>query len=179
MEADIERIVITAEELDQQNRRLAAEIESDYTGKPVTFVIISNGALMFGCDLVRLISIPLHLDTISASSYIGAESSNRLTIRSQLKLELTGRHVLVVDDICDTGFTLASVVNELKPLGAIDVKTCVLLNKPARRRRDGAVTPDYVGFTIDDLFVVGYGLDYNESYRHLPYIGVLRPTLYS
>jgi hypoxanthine phosphoribosyltransferase len=172
VDADIEKVLFDTTSIADANRRLGQAVVRDFRDKPLTLVIISNGALIFAADLVREISIPLQLDTISVSSYIGTESSGKLTIRSQLKLDLRDRSVLVVDDIFDTGFTLAGIVDELRAFGPAEVKTCVLLTKD--RDRIGELTPDYSGFTIGDEFVVGYGLDYDEHYRHLPYIGVLR-----
>lgn len=175
---DIDRVLISEADIAARNKTLAARISADYAGKPLTIVVISNGALIFGADLVREISIPLQLDTISASSYAGVKSTNELTIHSRLKLEIADRHVVVVDDIFDTGLTLARIVENLQEHNPIDIKTCVLLNK-LRPRDDKALDPDYVGFPIEDLFVVGYGLDYNEHYRNLPFVGVLHARHYS
>jgi hypoxanthine phosphoribosyltransferase len=169
---DIDRVLISETDIAARNKTLASRISADYAGKPLTIVVISNGALIFGADLVREIGIPLQLDTIPASSYSGMKSTNEVTIRSGLKLEVADRHVIVVDDIFDTGLTLARIVSSLWKHKPHDIRTCVLLDKQ-RPRGDDALVPDYVGFPIEDLFVVGYGLDYDEHYRNLPFVGVL------
>ncbi|MFT5127960.1 MAG: hypoxanthine phosphoribosyltransferase [Rhodothermales bacterium] len=175
---DIDRVLISEADIAARNKTLAARISADYAGKTLTIVVISNGALIFGADLVRQIPIPLQLDTISASSYSGVKSTNELTIHSGLKLEIQNRHVVVVDDIFDTGLTLARIVESLQEHEPLDIRTCVLLDKKRPRGAD-ALIPDYVGFPIEDLFVVGYGLDYDEHYRNLPFVGVLHSDHYA
>ena len=176
MEHDLAETLITAEQLHARNAELAATIHADYEGKPLTVVIISNGALIFASDLVRHLPIPLQLDVIAAKSYVGARSSGEVTIRNPLHVPVKDRHVLVVDDIFDSGLTLETICENVASLQPVSIKTCVLLCK--NRPRTTSTLPDYVSFPIDDQFVVGYGLDYEECYRNLPYIGVLHPHLY-
>ena len=128
-------------------------------------------------DLVRQVELPLHLDFMSASSYgAGTVSSGQVDIRLDLQEDIAGRDVLLVEDILDTGNTLSKLVAELQARGPASLKLCVLLDKPDRRTKP--IQADYVGFTIPDAFVVGYGLDYNEKYRNLPYVGILKPSVY-
>ena len=165
------KTLFTAEEIKSCIKKLSAQIEEDYTGKDFTVILVSNGALIFGCDLIRDVSIPLHLDTISASSYRGSESTGQVDLRAGLKLCVKKRHVLIVDDILDTGRTLNFIVEKIQEENPLSLKTCVLLDKPSRRTVD--ISADYTGFEIEDHFVIGYGLDYDEHYRNLPYIGVM------
>src|SRR5688572_3346722 len=168
-------VLITAERIRERLDAMAAEITRAYEGKPaVTVVGILNGCLMFVADLVRRIDLPLRVAFITASSYRGtATTPGRLEIRDELLPDITGRHILLLDDILDTGKTLTRVVAHLINRGAASVKVGVLLRKTGRQ--EVPFEPDFVGFTIPDKFVVGYGLDFNDEYRHLPYIGVL-PT---
>ncbi len=168
MENDVAEILIPADRIAQRTGELGAAMTRDFAGKPLTIVIISSGALMFAADLVRQIPLPLELDVLSVKSYIGTRSSRRVTVLSELHVSLRDRHVVVVDDIFDSGLTLATVVEALSRQGPAEVRTCVLLQK--ERARDTALAPDYVGFPIPDLFVVGYGLDYKHKFRHLPFI---------
>jgi hypoxanthine phosphoribosyltransferase len=176
MNRDIDDILISAEQIAVRLSTLAAEITDCYRDKPLTVICLSNGAIIFAADLIRQIPIPLQLDTISVSTYRGTESTGELTMNKGLTLCVKDRHVIIVDDILDTGFTLGNVTAEVKKASPLSVATCVLLNKKARRQVD--VTADFCGFDIDDHFVIGYGLDYNESYRNLPYIGILKEEIY-
>lgn len=168
-------VLISAERIRERLDELAGEILRTYDGKPpVTVVGILNGCLMFVADLIRRIDLPLRVAFITASSYRGSTTtSGKLEIHGELLPDLTGRHVLLLDDILDTGKTLTRVVAHLLDRGAASVKVGVLLRKIGRQ--DVPFEPDFVGFTIPDQFVVGYGLDYDDEYRHLPYIGVLTP----
>ncbi len=157
-------------------RELARQINSDYEDQSVIFLIIANGALIFGSDLVRLISVPLKFDTLSVSTYIGTESTKTLSLNSRLKLDITNQNIVIADDIFDTGYTLSCVFEIVRKFKPKTIKSCVLISKRKNRTLD--FTPDYVGFEIDDEFVVGYGLDYNEDYRNLEYIGVLNQSIY-
>ncbi len=140
-------------------------------------VSVLNGTVFFLPDLIRHVSLPLRLDFIGISSYGSSAQSGNLVMTKDLRLDIRGRDVLVVDDILDTGRTLSRILERLRGSGALTVKTCVLLNKPERRTVN--VQADYVGFTIPDCFVVGYGLDYAECFRNLPFIGVLRKEVYA
>ena len=166
-------VLIPAEKIRERLDELAAEIARAYDARPqVTVVGILNGCLMFVADLVRRIDLPLRVAFITASSYRGtATSAGKLEIRDELLPDLGGRHVLVLDDILDSGKTLTRVVAHLIDRGAASVKVGVLLRKTGRQ--EVPFEPDFVGFTIPDKFVVGYGLDFNDEYRHLPFIGVL------
>ena len=150
---------------------LGNELTEFFREKKLTVVAISNGAMIFVADLIRHIQLPLQLDSISAHSYRGTESSGTLTVLSELKLNMKGRDILLVDDILDTGRTLKEISAFLETLNPSSVRTCVLLDKPSRRIAD--IEADFKGFTVEDVFVVGYGLDFDEYYRNLPYIGRL------
>jgi hypoxanthine phosphoribosyltransferase len=165
-------VLIPAERIQERIGGLADEIVRVYDGRPVTVVGILTGCLVFLADLIRRIDLPLKVAFITASSYPGAATtSGKLVIRDDLLPDLAGRRVLLLDDILDSGKTLARVVAHLVDRGAESVKVAVLLRKIGRQ--EVPFEPDFVGFTIPDKFVVGYGLDYNDEYRHLPYVGVL------
>jgi hypoxanthine phosphoribosyltransferase len=173
---EIASILITDEELAKRIKVLAREIERDFRGREMVVVSLLNGTILFLADLIRHLNLPLRLDCIGVSSYgLGTESGD-LVFTKELRLDVRGRDVLLVDDILDTGKTLSRVLPKLKLLKPRRIKTCVLLDKPARRVEK--VTADYIGFTIPDFFVVGYGLDFAERYRNLPFVGVLHPQIY-
>jgi hypoxanthine phosphoribosyltransferase len=165
-------ILISAERIQQRVDELARQIAADYQGRPVTIVGVLTGCLMFLADLVRRLDLSLRIDLIQASSYRGAVTTpGELRIQPELVPDVAGRQVLLLDDILDTGQTLAYLVKHLHGLGAASVKVAVLLRKTGRQQEP--VQPDYCGFDIPDAFVVGYGLDFNDEYRHLPYIAIL------
>ncbi|AMV22785.1 Hypoxanthine-guanine phosphoribosyltransferase [Gemmata sp. SH-PL17] len=165
-------VLITADRIQARVEELATEIVCAYDGKPVTVVGILTGCLVFTADLIRRINLPLRVAFITASSYRGETVvPGRLEIRDELLPDITGRHILLLDDILDTGKTLTRVVAHLIDRGAASVKVGVLLRKIGRQ--EVPFEPDFVGFTIPDKFVVGYGLDFNDEYRHLPFVGVL------
>ena len=169
-------MLITDGQIARRIRAMAREIERDYRGREMVVVSLLNGTVMFLADLIRNLSLPLRLDFIGVSSYgVGTESGD-LVFTKELRLDVRGRDVLLVDDILDTGKTLYRVRDKLRALKPRRIKTCVLLNKAARRVED--VEADYVGFEIPDFFVVGYGLDFAERYRNLPFVGVLHPHIY-
>jgi len=173
---EIERILITDAMLARRIRQVAAEIEGDYRGREMVIVALLNGTVMFLGDFIRNLSLPLRLDFMGVSSYGAGTESGELVYTKELRLDVRGRDVLLVDDILDTGKTLSRVKAKLRALKPRRIKTCVLLDKPSRRVEK--VTPDYVGFEIPDVFVVGYGLDYAERYRNLSFVGVLKPEMY-
>ena len=173
---DVERILITDVQLARRIRQMSREIERDFTGHEMVIVSLLTGTVMFLGDLIRHISLPLRLDFMGVSSYGAGTESGELVFTKELRLDVRGRDVLLVDDILDTGKTLTRVLAKLEALKPRRIKTCVLLNKSARRVEK--VKADYIGFEIPDFFVVGYGLDYAERYRNLPFVGVLRPEMY-
>lgn len=156
-------------------KELAAEIGRDYAGRgPVTMMVVLNGAMVFAADLMRELDLPLEIDTLAVSSYAGTNSTGVLTFRARPKLPVRGRDILLVDDILDTGFTLAKLSDCLRQEGAAAVKTCVLLDKQRKRHPQGLARADYTAFRIPDCFVVGYGLDADEAWRNLPDIRCVR-----
>jgi hypoxanthine phosphoribosyltransferase len=173
---EVERILITEDQLARRIRSMSRHIERDFTGHEMVVVSLLNGTVMFLADLIRNLSLPLRLDFIGVSSYGAGTESGQLVFTKELRLSVRGRDVLLVDDILDTGKTLNRVLAKLRALEPRRIRICVLLNKAARRVE--AVEPDYVRFDIPDFFVVGYGLDFAERYRNLPYVGVLRPEMY-
>lgn len=174
--AEVECVLITQAQLARRIRRLSEEIERDFRGREMVVVSLLSGTVMFLADLIRHLSLPLRLDFIGVSSYGSGTTSGELVFTKELRLDVRGRDVLLVDDILDTGRTMKRVLAKLRPLKPRRIKTCVLLDKPARRVEK--VRADYVGFEIPDLFVIGYGLDYAERYRNLPFVGVLKPEMY-
>src|SRR5258706_114294 len=174
---EVERILITDDRLARRIRQMSREIERDFRGREMVVVSLLNGTVMFLADLIRHLSMPLRLDFIGVSSYGGNTESGELVFTKDLRLDVRGRDVLLVDDILDTGKTMTRVLEKLAALGPRRVSVCVLLDKPSRRLRP--VQADYVGFKIPDVFVVGYGLDFAERYRNLPFVGVLHPHIYS
>lgn len=173
---DVETVLITDEQLARRIKSLAREIARDFRGREMVVVSLLNGTILFLADLIRHLNLPLRLDCIGVSSYrLGTESGD-LVFTKELRLDVRDRDVLLVDDILDTGRTLSRVLPKLKLLKPRRIKTCVLLDKPSRRVEK--VTADYIGFTIPDFFVVGYGLDFAERYRNLPFVGVLHPHIY-
>jgi hypoxanthine phosphoribosyltransferase len=173
---DVERILITDPQLARRIQTMAREIERDYRGREMVVVSLLNGTVMFLADLIRYLSLPLRLDFMGVSSYGAGTESGELVFTKELRLDVRGRDVLLVDDILDTGKTLSRVIPKLRALKPRRLKVCVLLDKPSRRVE--RVTADYIGFKIPDVFVVGYGLDYAEKYRNLPFVGVLKPEMY-
>lgn len=166
------KILISAEQIQQRVAALAADIATDYQGRPVLFVGVLTGCLIFLADLVRQLRLPVRIHLVQASSYRGAVTApGELSLRLDSLPDLREREVLIVDDILDTGQTLGKLVGELRQRGAASVRVAVLLRKIGRQQL--ALEPDYVGFQIPDAFVVGYGLDYNDEYRHLPHIAIL------
>ena len=173
---DVQSVLITDEQLARRIKILAREIEKDFAGREMVVVSLLNGTVLFLADLIRHLNLPLRLDFIGVSSYgLGTESGD-LVFTKELRLDVRGRDVLLVDDILDTGKTLSRVLPKLRALKPRRIKTCLLLDKPSRRVEK--VKADYVGFTIPDLFVIGYGLDFAERYRNLPFVGVLHPHIY-
>ena len=175
--ADIVQVLVSQEEIRRRVGELATEMQSDFAGRDLVVVGLLNGTLMFLADLVRGIDLPLRLDFIGVSSYGNGVEPGELVFTKELKLDVSNRDILLVDDIIDTGKTLCNVISKLKAMKPRHISSCVLLSKRARREYE--IQVDYVGFEIPNEFAVGYGLDFGEKYRNLPSIGVLRPELYS
>jgi hypoxanthine phosphoribosyltransferase len=173
---DLEEIIVSETMIRRRVRTLGAEISAAFGGEEITAVAIINGALLFAADLLRAVRQPIRLDCIRVSSYRNeTRSVGKPEIVHSLTIDIANRHVLLLDDILDTGKTLSAVVNLIKKLNPATVKTCVLLDKKGRREVD--FEADFVGFSIPDQFVVGYGLDFAERYRNLPCIGILKSHL--
>jgi hypoxanthine phosphoribosyltransferase len=173
---EVERVLISDKQIAARVREMAVQIERDFRGREMVVVSLLNGTVMFLADLIRHFSLPLRLDFMGVSSYgLGTESGD-LVFTKELRLDVKGRDVLLVDDILDTGRTLHKVLTKMRGLKPRRIKTCVLLDKTSRRVEK--VEAHYVGFQIPDFFVVGYGLDFAERYRNLPFVGVLHPHIY-
>ncbi|MDE7062906.1 MAG: hypoxanthine phosphoribosyltransferase [Lachnospiraceae bacterium] len=166
------RVLLSEEELDRRIAELGAQISADYAGESVHLICILKGSIFITCELAKRLTIPVTIDFMCVSSYGAAmESSGVITIKKDLEESIEGRNVIVVEDIIDTGRTLQYLLEELSNRKPKDLKLCAMLDKPDRRVTD--VSVDYTGFEIPDEFVVGYGLDYDQRYRNLPYVGIL------
>lgn len=179
LEKDIAKILISRDELQTRIAELGAQLSREYAGKDLLLVCILKGGVLFLTDLIRAMNIPHAIDFMAISSYGGTrlESSGVVRILMDLNSNIENRNVLIVEDIVDTGRTLAYIMENLRTRNPASLKVCTLLNKPSRR--EVAVGLDYVGFDVPNEFVVGYGLDFNEIYRNLPFVGVLKPELYA
>ena len=177
--ADIGEVLVTEDAIQAKILELGRRISADYAGRPLTLVSVLKGALPFMADLMRAISVPVRIDLMEVSSYGGTstESSGLVRILKDLSATIEGEDVLIVEDIIDTGLTLNYLLRYLRGKNPSSLHICTLLDKPARRLVD--IPVDYIGFTIPDQFVVGYGLDYGEYYRNLRFVGVLRPEVYT
>ena len=176
MRGDLEKVLFDEPAIHRRLDDLAAQISNDYRDRELTVIAVLHGSLMFLADLLRRIPLPLKLDCLSVASYHGKAQSSGEVVFKQITLpDIEGRDILVLDDILDSGSTLAAVRETLKTARPHSIRICVLLSKKKQRARE--VEADYVGFEIEDKFVVGYGLDFRERYRNLPYIGVLRRKL--
>ena len=175
---DVADILITEAQIAAKVEELGTRLSAEYAGRPVTLVSVLKGSLPFMADLMRAITIPVTIDLMEVSSYGGTatESSGLVRILKDLSSPIEGRDVLIVEDIIDTGLTLNYLLRYLRGKNPASLRICALLDKPARRLVE--IDIDYRGFTIPDQFVVGYGLDYGERYRNLPFIGVLKPEVY-
>ena len=177
IETDILKVLISEDALKERVRSIGAQIAADYEDKDPLFVGVLRGSFVFFADLMRVCPIRSGLDFVAASSYNnGTVSSGVVKIDYDIKTDVRGRHIILVEDILDSGNTLYNLTQHLMDRGAASVRLCVLLDKPARREKP--IRPDYTGFTVPDEFVVGYGLDYADRYRNLPYVGVLKPEIY-
>jgi hypoxanthine phosphoribosyltransferase len=174
MEKDIEKVLISESQIKDKVKETAQRITIDYEHRNLTIVSILNGSLIFLSDLIRLIPFPVKIDTIRVNTYRGASTfpKKEADIVNKIGLDLKNEHILIVDDILDTGRTLTKIIKMIKRHKPLSLKVCVLLNKPARREIE--IVPDYCCFEVEDKFVVGYGLDYDNKYRNLPYIAELK-----
>ena len=179
MEKDIQKILITEEELKARIKELGKELTRDYEGKDPVVVGVLKGVVIFYADMIRELKTHCQMDFMWISSYAGTSSTGNMVVRKDVSADIKGRHVLILEDIYDTGNSLDFVYNHLQAKEPASVKICTLLDKPERRREGITLKPDYTGFVIPNEFVVGYGLDYNEHYRNLPYVGVLKPEAYA
>ncbi|MEX2459898.1 MAG: hypoxanthine phosphoribosyltransferase [Paenibacillaceae bacterium] len=178
MHRDIQEILYTQEEIQAKVKELGKQITSDYAGRNLLVVCVLKGAFIFMADLVKAVDIPLELDFMAVSSYgVSIKSSGVVKIVKDLDIPVEGRNVMIVEDIIDSGLTLSYLIDVLERRNALSIAVVTLFDKPARRTVD--FEPDYKGYTLPDAFVVGYGLDYAEKYRNLPYIGVLKEEVYS
>lgn len=177
MHQDVERILYTEEELKNRVKELGAQITADYRGRTPVLASVLRGSYIFMADLTRAIGLPISVDFMAVSSYgSGTVSSGQVEIKKDLSDSIEGKDLLIVEDILDSGNTLYYLLNVLRARRPASIRICALMDKPGRRSRP--IRADYVGFTIPDAFIVGYGLDYNERYRNLPYVGVLKPSVY-
>ena len=179
MDKDIEQILLSEEQIQNRIRELGEILTAEYADKNPVIVGVLKGVVVFYADMIRQIKVPCQLDFMWLSSYSGANSTGKMLVRQDVTADIQGRHVLILEDIFDTGSSLEFTVNHLKEKHPASIKICTLLDKPERRREGVTLQADYVGFTIPNAFVVGYGLDYNEKYRNLPYVGILKPEVYS
>ncbi len=178
MEKDIQSVLLTEEQIQNKVKELAETLSREYAGKDPVFVGVLKGVVMFFADMMKRINIPCQMDFMWISTYSGTESSGNMVVRKDVSEDLKGRHVVILEDIFDTGNSLDYTYRHLLSKEPASLKICTLLDKPERRNPRVTLQADYVGFTIPNAFVVGYGLDYNEHYRNLPYVGILSPKIY-
>ena len=178
MEHDIQEILLSEGQIKARIKELGAILTEEYADKNPIIVGVLKGVVVFYADMIREIKVPCQMDFMCVSSYQGTNSTGRTMISKDLSSDIYGRHVLILEDIFDTGNSLEFICNHLKNKNPASLKICTLLDKPERRKPGVQVQCDWVGFTIPNAFVVGYGLDYNEHYRNLPYVGILKPEVY-
>lgn len=176
MEKDVQSILISEEEIKQICKRLGEQITNDYKGKNLLVVSVLKGAVIFMADLLREIKCDCQIDFIAVSSYSGTKTTGVVKFKKDLDIDPDGMDILIVEDILDSGVTLSYLSGVLMGRNANSIRICTLLDKPANRKAD--IKADYVGKEVPDAFIIGYGLDYNEKYRNLPYIGILKPSVY-
>jgi hypoxanthine phosphoribosyltransferase len=178
MKNDIKEVLLTEEQIQTKVKELAKQISEEYAGKDPVFIGVLKGVVIFYADMIREIKVPCQMDFMWISSYSGTHSTGNMMVRQDLSADVKDRHVLILEDIFDTGNSLDFTVKHLASRGAASIKICTLLDKPERRNPRVTLKADYTGSTIPNHFVVGYGLDYNEKYRNLPYVGILKPEVY-
>lgn len=178
MERDVQEILITEQQLKDKVQELADLVYQEYADKNPIFVGVLKGVVVFYADFIRAFKAPCQLDFMWISSYAGTESTGNMLVRQDLTTDIKGRHVVILEDIYDTGTSLNFVYNHILAKEPASLKICTLLDKPERRRSGITLKADYTGYVIPNAFVIGYGLDYNEKYRNLPYVGILKPEVY-
>ena len=178
MDKDIQEVLFTEEQLRERIAELGQILTRDYEGKDPVVVGVLKGVVVFYADMIRQIKTHCQMDFMVLSSYEGTDSTGNMVLKKDISVDIKDRHVLILEDIFDTGNSLDFTVRMLKERQPASLKICTLLDKPERRRPDITLKADYVGFTIPNEFVVGYGLDYDEKYRNLPYVGILKPEVY-
>lgn len=178
MENMIEKVLITEEQLQARIRELGEELTREYEGKDPIVVGVLKGVLVFYADMVRQLKIPCQMDFMCISSYAGTSTTGNMIVRKDVSADIKGCHVLILEDIFDTGNSLDFVVKHLQAKEPASLKICTLLDKPERRKAGIDLKCDWTGFVVPNEFVVGYGLDFNEHFRNLPYVGVLKPEAY-
>lgn len=178
MDNDIQEVLITEEQIRSRIAQLGEELTREYAGKDPVIVGVLKGVVVFYSDMVRQIRVPCQMDFMWISSYQGTNSTGSMVVKRDVTADVKDRHVLILEDIYDTGNSLDFTYRHLLSKQPASLKICTLLDKPSRRRPGITLKPDYVGFTVPNAFVVGYGLDYNEHYRNLPYVGILKPEVY-
>ncbi|MBE6917204.1 MAG: hypoxanthine phosphoribosyltransferase [Ruminococcaceae bacterium] len=179
MERDIQEVLLSEEQIQARIKELGEILTEEYRDKNPIILGVLKGVAIFYADMIRQIKVPCQMDFMCISSYKGTSSTGNTNIRLDLAADIRGRHVLILEDIYDTGNSLTYLVNYLKMKEPASLKICTLLDKPEGRKPGVTLKADYVGFTIPKAFVVGYGLDYNEAYRNLPYVGILKPEVYT
>lgn len=178
MHNDIEKILISEEEIRRRIDELGQELTREYQGKNPVIVGVLKGVVVFYADMIRKIDVPCQMDFMWIKSYSGTQSTGTMQVKQALSTDVKGRHVLILEDIFDTGSSLQFTYDYLMAQEPASLKICTLLDKPERRREGITVKADYTGFVIPNEFVVGYGLDFDEKYRNLPYVGILKPEAY-
>ena len=178
MEKDIQEVLISEEQIRNRIAELGEILTKEYEGKDPVIVGVLKGVVVFYADMIRKIQVPCQMDFMWISSYAGQNSTGTMDVKRDVSVDIKGRHVLILEDIFDTGSSLDFTYRHLLSKGAASVKICTLLDKPERRLPGIDLQADYVGFTVPNAFVVGYGLDFDEHYRNLPYVGVLKPEAY-
>ena len=177
MHKDVEKILITEEEIKDICKRLGEEISRDYAGKKLLLVSVLKGAVVFMADIMRNITCECEIDFLAVSSYSGSKTTGVVKFKKDMDVDPDGRDILIIEDILDSGVTLSYLKQVLLQRNAKSLKVCAFLDKPANRRAD--IQADYVGKVVPDEFIIGYGLDYNEKYRNLPYVGILKREVYA
>jgi len=178
MENDILEVLLTEEQIKARIEELGKQLSDEYAGKDPVVVGVLKGVVVFYADMIRKLTVPCQCDFMWISSYAGTDSTGKMQVKRDVSADIKGRHVLILEDIFDTGNSLDFTYNHLLSKEPASLKICTLLDKPSRRKPGITLKADYVGFEVPDAFVVGYGLDFNEHYRNLPYVGVLKPEAY-